>query len=121
MSATSVSTAVGNEQAGAARVCSQAPHMRLTRRGRIVFALLGAALCVGLVNVASGAVAGDEAYEGELVTYTVAAGDNLWGIASSVSENDQDVRDVVLHIQKINGMSDSTLQVGQQLEVPAGQ
>lgn len=96
------------------------PQMRLTRRGRIVFTLLGAALCAGIINFAGGAVAGGDVPAGEQVVYTVGAGDTLWAVAESIAEPGQDVRDVVYVIQKLNGLSGADLYVGQQLSLPAG-
>ena len=42
-----------------------------------------------------------------------------WQIAASVARPGQDVRDVVVEVQKLNGMSDSSLVAGEELVVPA--
>jgi LysM repeat protein len=47
----------------------------------------------------------------------VRSGDTLWSIASSVA-GDDDVRDVVHRIQRLNGLRDTTLVPGDVLLLP---
>lgn len=94
-------------------------RMRLTRRGRAVLAgiALAAVLCAG--SVAGQALAQpSEPTAYEIVAVT--SGQTLWGIASDLAEarGDRDVRDVVLELQRINGLTSGSLQAGQSLRVP---
>jgi LysM repeat protein len=51
--------------------------------------------------------------------YVVVEGDSLWGIAGAVEPGMP--RDMaVAAIMQLNGMSDSTLRLGEQILVPAG-
>lgn len=120
MSAMTVGQVAGRSEVRQERAEVVRPQMRLTRRGRIVFTLLGAALCAGVINFAGGAVAGGEAPASEQIVYTVGPGDTLWGVAESIAQPGQDVRDVVYLIQKANGLSGADLYVGQQISIPAG-
>ncbi|MBO5993828.1 MAG: LysM peptidoglycan-binding domain-containing protein, partial [Acidaminococcaceae bacterium] len=49
---------------------------------------------------------------------TVHTGDTLWDIAADWSGKDEDIREVILRIQKENKLSGSNLAVGQQLVIP---
>ncbi|MDJ1371593.1 LysM peptidoglycan-binding domain-containing protein [Gulosibacter molinativorax] len=100
--------------------------LTLTLRGRrVLAALLLAPVALGVgIGVAQipAAFADDEAsasggvYE-QFETHTVLAGESLWDIAAGIAGN-QDVRDVVVEIQRLNGLSGSSLQAGQQLALP---
>lgn len=100
--------------------------LKLTVRGRRVLAGLllapvGLGIGVGVSQIPT-AFAGDEGvvsngvYE-QFETHTVLAGESLWGIASHIAGT-HDVRDVVAEIQRLNGLSGSSLQAGQQLALP---
>lgn len=99
--------------------------VRLTPRGRRVVAALGllavlASAWAVLAQVAAGpldARVGD--YSGATTQVVVLPGDTLWGIART-AQPDADPRDTVLHIQQLNGLSDSAVPAGQRLVVPAG-
>lgn len=97
------------------------PHLRLTARGRAVVATLALA-AAGVAGVAGVGTRSAEAGSGlsalPVVGHTVTPGETLWDLARSVAEPGQDVRDVVRHLQGINGMSGSHLQAGQQVLVP---
>ena len=100
----------------AARCTAKDARMRLTRRGR---AVLGGLAMLGVGSITSQAFAsppGAGAYE----TTVVSSGQTLWGIASDIAQvrGDRDVRDVVLELQRLNGMATSALQAGQELRVP---
>lgn len=100
--------------------------LRLTARGRRVLAALllapiGLGIGVGVAQMPV-AFAGDEAavsggvYE-QFEMHTVLAGESLWDIASSIAGS-HDVRDVVAEIQRLNGLSVSSLQAGQRIALP---
>ncbi len=92
--------------------------LRLTVRGRRVVALLAVAL-VGLVSLVGGrAFADAPARALEVQTYSVAAGDTLWALATTLARPGEDVRDVVDEIVDLNGLAGAELTVGQRLVVP---
>lgn len=95
-----------------------AVRMRLTRRGRIVLAVLAALLAFGIAMVADQAMASGPADPVVHGTVYVAPGDSLWSIASDVA-GDRDVRDVIAQIEQLNALTSSEIQVGQELIVPA--
>ncbi|NHT18334.1 LysM peptidoglycan-binding domain-containing protein [Cellulomonas sp. IC4_254] len=91
----------------------------MTRRGRVVVALLGLAVVLGGL-VGGRAVADGPEQATEVTTHAVQSGETLWQIAASVAGPGEDVRDVVLDLQQLNGLSDASLQAGQVLLLPAG-
>lgn len=97
----------------------QTPQARARRRTVVRTALVAVILGI-LATVAPGAFAGDE--PGAAVvhdTYTVAAGETLWSIASSMTAPGEQVRETMHEIKKLNAMSGSSLQAGAQIVVPA--
>ncbi len=60
--------------------------------------------------------ASPEIYEKQIVT--VHTGDTLWNIAADWSGRDEDIREVIMRIQKANNLTGSSLAVGQQLVIP---
>jgi Tfp pilus assembly protein FimV len=84
------------------------------RRTITVAVLLGAAAILGPQAFANDAPT-DPA---ELDTYTVAAGETLWSIASDLTPADGDVRETMVAIQRLNAMSGSQLAAGTQLVIP---
>jgi LysM repeat protein len=95
-----------------------AAPLRLTRRGRLVITLLVAALvAVGALLGAQTALAGSSAEAPAVEMVTVAPGDTLWSIATSVSDRG-DVRDTIAEIRDLNALRSSELLVGQDLLVP---
>jgi hypothetical protein len=48
----------------------------------------------------------------------VRGGDTLWSIAESVVAPGQNVQEMVVRLQLINGLKDSSLRIGDVLEVP---
>lgn len=101
-------------------------RLHLTRRGRLLFIgipLMAAAACLvfalGFFNSPATAASGGALPALETVTYTVAPGDTVWRIANAVAEQD-DPRDVVQSIMELNELESSTIHVGQQLFLPAG-
>ena len=92
--------------------------LRLTRRGRLVITLFVAALlAVGALLGAQTALAGSAVETPAVQTLTVAPGDTLWSIASSVPHQG-DVRDTIAEIRDLNALRSSELLVGQELLVP---
>ena len=84
------------------------------RRFVVVAALMAAAAVFGPQAFASSGE-GDPA---ALATYTVASGETLWSIASSLTPAGDDVRETMAQIQRLNAMSGSQLEAGDQLVVP---
>ena len=97
------------------------PPLRLTRRGRLAVTLTMASLlaAAGLVG-ASTALAGTTAGEPVAVSQvTVHPGQTLWEIAAAAAAPGEDVRDVIIKISELSGLSSSTVYAGQELTVPA--
>jgi hypothetical protein len=90
--------------------------LRLTRRGRLVVfgASLAAVLGLGFA-AASGSLASDKPEPTRVIT--VEPGQTLWDIAADVSDGG-DVRSTMAHLEAVNHLDSSTLQVGQHLRVP---
>jgi LysM repeat protein len=94
-------------------------RLRLTRRGRFVLvvlpalAVLSGALVTSTARVAEAAPAPVPA-----VHVTVGAGDSLWAVAQRVAPR-QDPRNVVIALERANGLEDANVEAGQVLVVPA--
>lgn len=101
------------------RPAAQASSVHLTGRGRfllvasLVAVLLGAFSLGRTASQASPAAAPAPAVE---VT-TVQVGDSLWSVAQRVAP-DNDTRQVVAQIRRLNDLTGSDLKVGQQLLLP---
>lgn len=109
----------GRERAGARAAGASEASLRLTRRGRAVLVVL--ALLVVLGGVVGGrAVADGPQQATEVTTHAVMAGETLWQIAADVAAPGEDVRDVVLRLQELNGLSSASLLAGQVLLLPVG-
>jgi hypothetical protein len=97
--------------------------LRLTRRGRVVVRLLGAAglLLVVAVGVLGGrpALAGQDAPRVPVAQHVVMPGETLWGIAGEVAPN-ADRRETVAQIIELNSLDSADVAAGQRLSVPAG-
>jgi nucleoid-associated protein YgaU len=90
--------------------------VRLTRRGRLVVLGLGLAATLGLgFYAASVSTASDHPEQTRVVT--VQPGQTLWDISSRAA-GDGDVRSMMSHLEAINHLDSSSLQVGQHLRVP---
>lgn len=98
-------------------------RLRLTRRGRIVFTVLGAIPLVVWVLIAvlgSGGAAADAGVELGARTFeyvTVHQGDSLWAIAESIAPHD-DPRVVIDEIIRLNGLEGAMVEPGQRLALP---
>jgi hypothetical protein len=93
--------------------------LRITRRGRIVLALVTAipVLIVSFFLAAPGALAESTNNDDPHEYVTVLAGDTLWGIAQRV-DSKNDPRDVVHAIMTLNNLSSAALTPGQEIAVP---
>ena len=76
--------------------------------------LLGALMSGGFTYMTVSA--SPEIYEKQVIT--VHTGDTLWDIAADWSGKDEDIREVILRIQKENKLKGSNLAVGQRLVIP---
>jgi len=96
-------------------------RLRLTRRGRIVVAILAAlAVCGLFVAGASAAQAsGPASAHGNAVQVIVQPGDTLWSIAQSADPN-ADARAIVQQILQANRLTNPNITAGQRLWVPRG-
>ncbi|HEY0118215.1 MAG TPA: LysM peptidoglycan-binding domain-containing protein [Cellulomonas sp.] len=97
----------------------RAPSLHLTRRGRLVVALLALVLLFGGTLAATRANAEGPTSAPEVERYVVAPGDTLWAVAAGLARPGEDLRDVVRDIEVLNGMSSATLIAGQQILLPA--
>jgi nucleoid-associated protein YgaU len=97
------------------------PQLRLTRRGRAVFATLAvvplviAGLIFGLG--AGGAVATKDAATDSLTWVTVDAGQSLWDIAADVAPG-EDPREFAAQVAAFNQLDSTVIQPGQELAIP---
>ena len=94
-------------------------RLRITRRGRVVLALLVASLglTVGLLGFGGGAIATSNPGSDNFQYLTVQPGQSLWDLAKSIAPN-SDPRDVIADISRLNGLQGSTIHPGEQLAVP---
>ncbi len=95
--------------------------VRLTRRGRATLVLLLAAVLLGAFSLGRTAsqaadVAGDSGAP-QLQQTTVQPGESLWAVAQRIAP-DNDPRDVVAQIRRLNDLRSAQLRVGQQLLLP---
>lgn len=94
--------------------------VRLTRRGRVVVFVAGLFLLLGLgLLIANGAGAALHAGTPESThAVVVAPGDTLWDLATEAAGAEGDVRSMIDHIEKINGLAGASLSAGQTLRIP---
>ena len=99
-----------------------AAPVRLTRRGRTALVLLLAAVLLAAFSLGRTATqAADVAVEGgaaqQLQQTTVQPGESLWSVAQRIAP-ENDPRDVVAQIRRLNDLTGTQLRVGQQLLLP---
>ena len=99
-----------------------APSVRLTRRGRAVLVLLAAALLLTAFSLGRTASEAADARGGVAsapapTQTTVQAGESLWSVAQRIAP-DNDPREVIAQIQRLNDLDGAHLAVGQQLLLP---
>lgn len=96
-------------------------RLHITRRGRLVVAVLLAAPLIVVAALfgpgALDAVAGTQTSGAQFQHVTVVSGQSLWQIAESIAPND-DPRDVVSDIADLNGLTGSVVVPGQRLAIP---
>lgn len=99
-------------------------RLRLTARGRRVFAFLAAlpvviALAVAIVG-GGAALASSEtgASVGAFAEITVMSGETLWSIAEDVAPG-ADPRDVIAEITRLNALENGSVAAGQRIAIPA--
>lgn len=98
------------------------PRLRLTRRGRVVFATLAAvplviaALIFGLG--AGGAVATQDAASDSLTWVTVDGGQSLWDLAAEIAPT-EDPREFAAQVAAFNQLDGAVIQPGQRLAIPS--
>ncbi|WP_234407202.1 LysM peptidoglycan-binding domain-containing protein [Microterricola viridarii] len=124
MSASPAIPANMQAEAGASAPVVIRSHLRLTRRGRVVFTTLAALPIVAGALVfavnGGGAVAGDAAQQGATFDYvSVPPGESLWTLAEDLAPQ-ADPRDVVAAFIELNQLETSQVQAGQRLAIPAG-
>ncbi len=90
------------------------PPMRLTPFGRLVVSVLAASVLALLLSMFAGSLA---SASGEAKEITVRAGQTLSGIAAEHLP-ELPVRDAVVELQILNGLSTSHIHVGQTLRLP---
>ena len=97
-----------------------APHMTITRRGRVVISTLvaSAVIAVGLLFAGPGAQAGGEAGS-EAPVYTVLAGETLWSIAKELAPG-QDPRITIDQLMRTNNLRTAEIRPGDVLLLPSG-
>lgn len=95
--------------------------VRLTRRGRCVLLLLLVGLLFAAFSLGrSGSSVGastDTAPEAAVVQTTVQPGESLWTVATRIAP-ESDPREVMEQLRRLNDLSSSSLQAGQQLLLP---
>ena len=96
------------------------PQVHLTRRGRTLVllalvAVLFAAFSLGRANSQAAPTAGEAPVSVEQIT--VQPGESLWAVARRVAPQN-DPREVIGQIRRLNRLQDSQLQAGQQLLLP---
>lgn len=96
-------------------------RLRLTRRGRSVFAVLAALpIVLGAFVLAlngGGAAATGERTHATFHYVTVQSGDSLWSVASRLAPN-ADPRNVIAELVTLNGLESAIVSPGQQLAIP---
>ena len=53
----------------------------------------------------------------EIENITVSAGDTLWSIACEYKKDEQDVRDYIYELRKLNNLTDCTIYPGQEIQI----
>ncbi|WP_217181397.1 LysM peptidoglycan-binding domain-containing protein [Streptomyces sp. AC495_CC817] len=100
-----------------------ATRLRLTARGRrVLLAIASVPLATGIAFAAlsgGNALASNEhAAAASFETVTVMPGDTLWSIASEIAPA-ADPRDVIGEINRLNALDGGSLQIGDELAIPA--
>lgn len=75
-------------------------------------------LCVILIPLTSKALSPSSASKVSYSKITVCSGDTLWTIASENIRNNDDIREFVYNIKKINNLNSAIINPGQELLIP---
>jgi LysM repeat protein len=94
------------------------PDGRLTRQGRLLRTSLVCFIVVIGVVVGSRASADGPSVPAPADTYTVASGETLWEIASTLVSPGESTQSVVNRILQLNHMDSATIHPGDQILVP---
>ncbi len=106
-------------EAGAARLAAPRAALRLTRRGRAAVLLALVALLLGAFAAGRTASASQEPEQRSVLSQTtVQRGESLWTVARRVAP-EQDPRQVVVALRRLNSLPTAQVQAGQQLLLPA--
>jgi hypothetical protein len=94
-------------------------RVRVTRRGRLLLLLVLAALLFTAFSLGRSAseAASEPAEAVQLEQTTVQPGDTLWAVARRIAP-DNDPREVIDEIRRVNDLASSELTAGQQLLLP---
>ncbi|MCW2615279.1 MAG: LysM peptidoglycan-binding protein [Frankiales bacterium] len=100
---------------------STTPQVHLTRRGRALLlvalvAVLLAAFSLGRANSQAASTATGPS-QATVEQITVQPGESLWAVARRIAP-ENDPREVMAQILRLNELTDAELQVGQQLLLP---
>ena len=57
----------------------------------------------------------------EYIDYTISKGETLWSIAGEYKGKNEDIRQYIYDIKKLNNMTDSTVYPGQVIKIKNGQ
>ena len=104
---------------------SSIKRQRLWNDCVIVLSLLVLTACVGQIIMERMFVSYNELFGKRTIqeiSCRVSAGDTLWTIAGQITQPDEDVRDKVIAIRKLNGLAaNQTIQPGQVIKIPVKQ
>ena len=120
MTATATRTAFAPTTSTGTSTRVAATPLRLTRRGRLVLTALVVLVLFAVLSIGrAGSQAATVSQTGPALTQTtVLPGDTLWSVAQRLAP-DHDTRAVVAQIKRLNHLTGSSLQAGQQLLLPA--
>jgi hypothetical protein len=99
----------------------------LNRRGRLARTLVVLSLAIVLASLVSGSLvsanagAGTEAgpsKAGSFITVTVAPGETIWSLATRMTTDGGDTRDLVSQILEVNSLASVDLSAGQKIRIP---
>ncbi len=93
--------------------------MKIVNKRKFIQALLISILLILIISFCLFRVFGSnrEEVEATQIKYTVCRGDTLWNIAQEYKQDNQDIRDYIYEVKKINNMTDSCLYEGQVINI----